>query len=122
MLWQMKPGLLLMLLGVAIGWRDTDALMAQTQFPSSTRANSSDSAVALQIETQKSFQVKRGFRLELVAAEPLVANPIAMAFDENGRLFVLESVGGTGGTEVSQGRVRLLEDTDGNGIFDASTI
>src|SRR5437660_931610 len=38
----------------------------------------------------KTFQIKKGFRLELVAAEPLVADPIAMSFDENGRLFVVE--------------------------------
>src|SRR5262245_16400063 len=36
------------------------------------------------------FQIKTGFRFELVAAEPLVINPIAMAFDEDGRLFVVE--------------------------------
>src|SRR5437588_179103 len=33
------------------------------------------------------FQIKNGFRIELVAAEPLVVDPIALAFDENGRLF-----------------------------------
>src|SRR5258706_4779419 len=38
----------------------------------------------------KSFQVKPGFHLELVAAEPLVVDPVAMSFDENGRLFVVE--------------------------------
>src|SRR5690606_39225862 len=37
-----------------------------------------------------SFEVAPGFRLEQVAAEPLVTSPVAMAFDENGRLFVAE--------------------------------
>src|SRR3974390_2561028 len=36
------------------------------------------------------FRVKPGFRLELIAAEPAVNSPVAMAFDENGRLFVVE--------------------------------
>ena len=36
------------------------------------------------------FQLRKGFRLELVAAEPLVIDPIALAFDEDGRLFVIE--------------------------------
>src|SRR5256885_16668350 len=36
------------------------------------------------------FRIRKGFRLELVAAEPLVIDPIALAFDEDGRLFVLE--------------------------------
>src|SRR5438045_3963205 len=34
----------------------------------------------------KTFQVRKGFHIELVAAEPLVIDPIAMCFDENGRL------------------------------------
>src|SRR4051794_23167008 len=38
----------------------------------------------------KSFQVKKGFHVELVAAEPLVESPVAVSFDENGRLFVAE--------------------------------
>jgi len=36
------------------------------------------------------FQLRKGFRLELVAAEPLVTDPIALAFDEDGRLFAVE--------------------------------
>src|SRR5579872_4020419 len=31
------------------------------------------------------FQLKRGFRIELVVSEPMVTAPVAMAFDENGR-------------------------------------
>ena len=40
--------------------------------------------------TLKTFQIKKGFHLELAAAEPLLNSPIAMSFDENGRLFVVE--------------------------------
>src|ERR1043165_3209763 len=36
------------------------------------------------------FQIRKGFHLELVAAEPLVTDPIAFAFDADGRLFVVE--------------------------------
>ena len=38
----------------------------------------------------KTFTVKKGFKIELAAAEPLVVDPVAMAFDEQGRLFVVE--------------------------------
>jgi hypothetical protein len=38
----------------------------------------------------KTFQVRPGFHVELVASEPLIASPIAACFDENGRMFVLE--------------------------------
>ena len=70
----------------------------------------------------KSFQIHPGFRLELVAAEPLVMDPIAMAFDESGRLFVIESRASTGKNGSHRGRIRLLEDQDGDGSFDVSSI
>ena len=71
-----------------------------------------------------SFQVKRGFRVQLVAPEGMVSSPVAMAFDENGRLFVVEMRDYPEGRAQNPhlGRVRLLEDTDGDGVFDSSTI
>ena len=68
------------------------------------------------------FSLKPGFRLELTAAEPLVADPVAMAFDENSRLFVIEMIGYSEHRDDKLGQVRLLEDTDGDGHFDRSTI
>ena len=41
-------------------------------------------------EALKKFQIKDGFEIQLVAAEPLVVDPIAMCFDENSRLYVIE--------------------------------
>lgn len=41
-------------------------------------------------QSLKRFQLEPGFRIELVAAEPLVADPVAMAFDARGRIFVCE--------------------------------
>src|SRR6187431_1641110 len=41
----------------------------------------------------KAFHVAAGFRIEQVAAEPLVADPVAIAFDENYRLYVVEMRG-----------------------------
>lgn len=41
-------------------------------------------------ESAKRFQLPKGFQIELVAAEPLVADPVAMAFDARGRIFVCE--------------------------------
>ncbi|PYM14757.1 MAG: hypothetical protein DME18_06045 [Verrucomicrobia bacterium] len=70
------------------------------------------------------FQIKKGFRLELVAAEPLVVDPIAMSFDEDGRLFVVEmrDYPERRNETPHLGRIRRLEDTDGDGRFDKSTI
>jgi hypothetical protein len=70
----------------------------------------------------KTFKVKPGFRIELVAAEPLVVSPVAMAFDENGRLFVVEMRDYSERRPERLGRIRLLEDTKGDGHFDKSPL
>ena len=71
-------------------------------------------------EARKAFQIESGYSIELVAAEPRVASPVALDFDEDGRMFVVEMPGyplDTGPT----GRIRLLEDRDGDGRFERST-
>ncbi|MFO1502045.1 MAG: PVC-type heme-binding CxxCH protein [Verrucomicrobiota bacterium] len=68
------------------------------------------------------FQVKSGSRLELAAAEPEVMDPIALSFDENGRLFVVEMRDYSEHREERLGRIRLLEDTNGDGRFDRATV
>lgn len=72
--------------------------------------------------TPTAFQVKKGFRLETVAVEPLVFDPVALAFDADGRLFVAEDrdFPGPDPGPPHLGRVRLLEDSDGDGRFDSS--
>lgn len=73
----------------------------------------------------ESFQTRPGFRIDLVAAEPLLRSPVAMDFDENGRLFVVEFPEyNEYGSKKPHGRgcVRLLLDTDGDGKFDRSTV
>ena len=66
----------------------------------------------------KSFEVAPDLKVELVAAEPLVESPCALAFDEYGRLFVAENRGYPRTSDPPQGRIALLEDTDGDGRMD----
>ena len=68
------------------------------------------------------FQLIDGFKIELVAAEPQVTDPVAMAFDENGNLFVAEMRGYSEQGADQMGRIRFLEDNDGDGLFDRSTV
>src|SRR5436305_12697647 len=68
------------------------------------------------------FQVKEGFHVELAAAEPLVVDPVAMAFDEDGHLFVVEMRDYSERRDEKLGRIRMLTDTDGDAKFDNSTI
>lgn len=71
-------------------------------------------------EAIKSFELEPGLAVALVAAEPLVVSPCAVAWDERGRMYVAENrgypVGGPGGKPV--GTVALLEDTDRDGTPD----
>src|SRR5688500_4415928 len=64
-----------------------------------------------------------GFRAELVAAEPDVVNPTAMTFDDRGRIWLCESVEYPR-REPGKGkdRVKILEDTDGDGRFESVKI
>ena len=76
-------------------------------------------------DAQKVFEVVPGLRVELVAAEPLVASPCAIAFDSKGRLFVAENRGypiGPKEGEKPAGVIALLEDTNGDGQMDKRTI
>jgi putative membrane-bound dehydrogenase-like protein len=70
------------------------------------------------------FQVETGFRVELVASEPSVVAPVAMAFDENGRLFVAEmrDYPDKRNQVPHLGRIRVLEEMDEEGVFRQSTI
>jgi putative membrane-bound dehydrogenase-like protein len=61
-----------------------------------------------------------GLTVDLVAAEPDVVSPVAIAWDEDGRLFVAEMTDYP--TGPASGRVRLLEDRDGDGRFDRVTM
>ncbi|HVX63109.1 MAG TPA: PVC-type heme-binding CxxCH protein [Pirellulales bacterium] len=70
----------------------------------------------------KTFQVQPGFRVEQLAAEPLVNDPVAMCFDENGRLYVVEMRGYSEQPDEMLSQIRLLEDADGDGRFDKSTV
>ncbi|MGI9244136.1 MAG: PVC-type heme-binding CxxCH protein, partial [Verrucomicrobiales bacterium] len=73
-------------------------------------------------EALGTFQTAPGYRLEQVAAEPLVADPIAMAFDGVHRLFVVEMRGYSERRDEKLGRIRLLIDDDRDGQFDRSTV
>ncbi len=70
------------------------------------------------------FQVKRGFQVELVASEPAVASPAAIAFDEQGRLFVAEmrDYPDQLNTRPHLGRIRLLQDPEDKGEYPTNTI
>ncbi len=76
-------------------------------------------------QSLNSIRTKPGLKVELVAAEPLVQSPVAIDWDEKGRLWVCEMFDyptGTDGAFQPGGRVKFLTDTDGDGKLDRATI
>ncbi|MEC9094197.1 MAG: PVC-type heme-binding CxxCH protein, partial [Planctomycetota bacterium] len=73
----------------------------------------------------KSLKVAEGFQVELVAAEPLVRDPVALEWGIDGKLWVVEMADyplGLDDQGKPGGRVRYLEDLDGDGTYDKSTL
>jgi putative membrane-bound dehydrogenase-like protein len=73
----------------------------------------------------KALQTKPELTIELVAAEPLVESPVAIDWDSSGRLWVVEMFDypmGVDGNWKPGGRVKVLEDKDGDRRYDRATI
>ena len=71
------------------------------------------------------IHVREGFEVQLVAAEPLVMDPVAIDWGPDGKLWVVEMADyplGADGKGKPGGRVRFLEDTDDDGQYDKSTL
>src|SRR5687768_17393714 len=88
-----------------------------------------ESPVLTPEQSMRTFSMPPGYRVELVAAEPLVQDPIVMDFDADGRIWVIEmttfqpedDIAGTKEREPKS-RVVVLEDIDDDGRADARTV
>jgi mono/diheme cytochrome c family protein/HEAT repeat protein len=88
----------------------------------------SNQSPALSPEAEmKTFFLPPGYRVELVASEPLVENPVLIDWDPNGRMWVIEMLGymqdlpATNEREPN-GRISILEDTNADGKMDRKTV
>src|SRR6516165_2498454 len=88
----------------------------------------SSSAIDGPLTPQQSLQYLKTeppLPVALVAAEPMALSPVAVAWDEKGRMYVVEDRGyptGPGKGKPPVGQVVLLEDTDGDGKYDKRTV
>ena len=74
-------------------------------------------------ESLARFQMDSGFHVELVASEPLVFNPAEMVFDEDGKIYVSETLDDPDNPAgPARSRIVLLQDTDGDGKPDKRTV
>ena len=77
-------------------------------------------------ESEACFQIEPGYRIQLVAAEPIITDPVAIDFDHLGRMFVVEytdyPVGPKDPAAPPLSQVVLLEDIDSDGRMDKRTV
>ena len=104
-------------------------LLCLLSFKTNIRTTLTDgpSPVKTPVEELATFRLEPGLSIQLVASEPMVEDPVAMTFDENGRLWVVEMRGFMpdvegSGEDKRVGRVSVLEDTNGDGQMDISKV
>jgi putative membrane-bound dehydrogenase-like protein len=108
--------------GVILSWLIATATGAWTAEPVPHNQDRAPGPALSPAEALAHMKVPPGFSVELVAAEPDLVNPVAMTFDERGRIWVTESLeyprrdAGPG-----RDRIKILEDTDGDGKIDKVT-
>ena len=78
-------------------------------------------------EELATFQLEDGLKIQLVAAEPMVQDPVVIAFDADSKLWVVEMRGfmpdiDGKGEDQRVGRISILEDMDGDGMMDSARI
>ncbi len=78
-------------------------------------------------ESMKTMYLPDGYRIELVASEPMIQEPVAITWDANGRMYVAEMLTYMRDADASDeqlplSRIKLLEDTDNDGKMDKSSI
>jgi putative membrane-bound dehydrogenase-like protein len=103
-----------------LAWRSIAASFAAAAIVATAGCSRSGPPYSPQ-EALETFRLPPGFRIELAAAEPEVSDPVAFAFDERGRLFVVEMSDYPLSREA-RGRIKLLEDHDGDGRFERATV
>lgn len=122
----MRNKVALLLIGIMpLGWLGVASRPAPAQKPALV-PHGQDAPPGPPLSPAEAIQkmtVPPGFRVELVASEPDIVNPVAMTFDERGRIWITESLeyprrsAGPG-----KDRVKVLESTRGDGTYDKITV
>jgi mono/diheme cytochrome c family protein/glucose/arabinose dehydrogenase len=122
-----RPGFLLGVVALTIVAFQAVPGSQTRAWPPPVQKVSPDSPTLSAAEALKTFHMPAGYRMELVASEPMVIDPVAIDFDLEGRLWVVEMPGfmpDTSGTDSREptGRIVVLEDDNDDGKMDRRTV
>jgi mono/diheme cytochrome c family protein/glucose/arabinose dehydrogenase len=98
-----------------------------SSWPPAVRKTAEKAPVLSAEEEMKTLVLPPGYRAQLVAKEPMVIDPIAIDFDADGRMWVLEMPGFMSEPNGANSRepinnVVVLEDTNNDGVMDKRTV
>src|SRR6516162_670245 len=114
---QLRRPALILLVSLSTGW---------VAISSGDRAAPATDNMRPAAKVDMPFAVPPGFVAERIVGPPLVEHPMFACFDEQGRLFVADSLGVNPAGEQLRDKpaqvIRVLEDADGDGRYDKSTI
>ena len=114
----------------AVSWREggQGGRPSETEDRASQKKQENPYVLLSPEEEATTFEVQPGYLAEVVAAEPEVEEPVLTVFDGNGAMYVAEmrsymqDVEGTGTKTLRNGRIKRMEDTNGDGRMDKVTI
>jgi mono/diheme cytochrome c family protein/glucose/arabinose dehydrogenase len=121
-------GMLALLLAATVVIGHGQSSPPNRQWPPGVQPVGDTSPPLAPAEAVKTFHLPPGYRMELVASEPLVQNPTAVDWDPYGRLWVVEMTGFVRDLEAPEpnldptGRVVVIEDTNSDGRMDKRTV
>jgi putative membrane-bound dehydrogenase-like protein len=123
---RLRAAVLLALVATVTGFGQQSS-PSNRPWPPGVQKVSSESPPLSAEDALNTFYMPPGYRLELVASEPLIQEPVAIDWDTDGRLWAVEMPGFMANITASNehdpiGRVVVLEDTDGDGRMDKRTV
>ena len=117
-------------MGIAVAMATLPAFQSSTPnrpWPPDVQPMPPESAPLAPDAALKTFYMPSGYRIELVASEPLIQDPIVIDWDPSGRLWAIELPGYMRDIKASGeydpvGRIVVLEDANGDGVMDRRTV
>ena len=117
----------LVCLSATLAWAQNGDKPGEVQAPPPSHLEIPPSPILSVDEALATFRIAPGLRLEVVAADPLIGDPVAMTIGPDGRIWVAEMRGympnpDGHGEDAKVGTIAVLEDTDGDGRMDKRTV